>query len=257
MRTAICYFSGTGNAYALSKKLAEELGQGSSLFAIPELFDLRSLDGYDAIGVVCPVYSFGPPSIVKKFVKRLAIIHDRYFFGIMCYGKMSAAALYLLSNEFKASGLTLNYGATIKMPENYIVALSIPSENEIEKQFTDMDKAVVQIAADIKAQKQEPIGWSFGALFTPFYNNANKHISDTSKNFKVTGCIGCGTCESVCPVANIIMKNSMPEFGDICEGCLACLHTCPESAINYNNKTVGKKRYINPRIPLNELKKRL
>ena len=145
----------------------------------------------------------------------------------------------------------------LKCPENYVITFSIPSDSEIEREFANMDKAVVQIAADIKARKQEKISWSFGALLAPLNKSASDNINKTSKSFNVTGCIGCGTCESVCPVGNIIMKNNMPEFEDGCEGCLACLHTCPQNAINYNNKTIGKKRYINPRIPLSELKKRL
>jgi hypothetical protein len=33
------------------------------------------------------------------------------------------------------------------------------------------------------------------------------------------------------------------------------MHACPKQAINYGNTTVGKKRYINPNINIEDMKK--
>jgi ferredoxin len=49
-----------------------------------------------------------------------------------------------------------------------------------------------------------------------------------NKGFNVSdACTGCGTCETVCPVANIVMKNKKPSFQHHCEQCMPCVQWCP------------------------------
>jgi len=44
-----------------------------------------------------------------------------------------------------------------------------------------------------------------------------------------------------------------PRWLGHCEACLRCLNTCPRRAIEYGDSTVGRDRYLNPRIALREL----
>ncbi len=49
---------------------------------------------------------------------------------------------------------------------------------------------------------------------------------------KITNeCIGCGSCESVCPFGAISMKDDKAVIGDACTQCGACIETCPVGAI--------------------------
>jgi NAD-dependent dihydropyrimidine dehydrogenase PreA subunit len=41
-----------------------------------------------------------------------------------------------------------------------------------------------------------------------------------------------------------------PAWEGQCTLCLACLHRCPAEAIQYGKETVGKGRYVNPRVKL-------
>ena len=59
-------------------------------------------------------------------------------------------------------------------------------------------------------------------------------------------CIGCGLCERLCPMDNIEIKNGKPVWKGGCTHCMACICSCPESAIEYGKISAGKPRYKCP-----------
>ena len=66
-------------------------------------------------------------------------------------------------------------------------------------------------------------------------------------------CVGCGLCDKICPVNNIEIVDGKPQFLHHCDHCLGCLNLCPQDAINWKDKTVGKKRYKNSHVTVKEL----
>ena len=54
-------------------------------------------------------------------------------------------------------------------------------------------------------------------------------------------------------LANIVLHERRPLWQGNCEQCLACIHLCPQRAIEYGNETTGKERYQHPRVKLSEL----
>jgi ferredoxin len=66
-------------------------------------------------------------------------------------------------------------------------------------------------------------------------------------------CIGCGTCEKVCPVDNIKMIDKNPSWQHKCEQCFACLQWCPQSAIQFGNNTENINRYHHPDVKVSDL----
>ncbi|MVB09851.1 Caffeyl-CoA reductase-Etf complex subunit CarE [Caprobacter fermentans] len=45
-------------------------------------------------------------------------------------------------------------------------------------------------------------------------------------------CVGCGSCESACPVEAIKVENGMAKVSDDCIECGACVSECPVEAIS-------------------------
>ena len=52
-KTAVIYWSGTGNTEAMAKAVAKGAGLGAQLFAVSD-FDASMVDGFDAFALGCP-----------------------------------------------------------------------------------------------------------------------------------------------------------------------------------------------------------
>ena len=64
MKTIIYYFTGTGNSLAAARGICARLGD-CELVSIPTLTKSQAeiVPAADRVGIVCPVYDFGLPSI--------------------------------------------------------------------------------------------------------------------------------------------------------------------------------------------------
>ena len=59
-------------------------------------------------------------------------------------------------------------------------------------------------------------------------------------------CTGCRLCSEICPVGNIRIVKERPVWQHHCEHCVACIQWCPVEAIEYGQKTIGRRRYRFP-----------
>jgi Fe-S-cluster-containing hydrogenase component 2 len=57
----------------------------------------------------------------------------------------------------------------------------------------------------------------------------------------------------VCPVDNIRLEGGLPRWQGHCEQCLACIHHCPQRAIQYGHWTADKERYRHPHVSIEEI----
>jgi ferredoxin len=72
-------------------------------------------------------------------------------------------------------------------------------------------------------------------------------------------CNGCGICSRTCPVGNIEMVDDaargheVPTWQHRCEQCFACLHWCPQEALQFRSGTAGKRRYHHPEVTVADM----
>jgi ferredoxin len=209
---------------------------------------------YDYIGFVFPTYAFNLPRHVAQFLRELSLEKSKnaYFFAVTSCGGASGWTLPVAAKILAKNGVTLHFAEAFTMVANYVAMYKMNERNaEIQQMSTDKIPALVQ---KITAKTQQPAGKVNEPLNVATAIFQNLIYARKDKGFNVSAaCTGCGTCEALCPVANIKMENKKPSFQHNCEQCMACVQWCPTQAINYKNKTQIRGRYQNPNISLKEL----
>jgi len=246
MATIFC-FTSTGNSLYTAKKIAEKIG--GNVMPMKEQ-PVKCED--EVIGFIFPVYFWGLPRMVERFVTEMQILNkEAYVFAVVTYGGKiyeSYGALDRLKRMLRQKGIALNYGLSLKSVENYIVLYKIDDSEALQK---SIDENILKIADAVNNRESNRIR-AFKFLPKLIHSLYPNEISD--RYFIVAHeCTGCGICQRVCPANNIVMENSKPNFQHRCEHCLACLHSCPVSSIDWKKKTQGKERYRNAGIALNDL----
>jgi len=258
MKTAIYYFTGTGNSLTVAKDLAREL-EPSELIPIARLMDSDSISlESEQVGLVFPVYMWGMPLIVKDFVEKLSLPESAYVFGIATYGGMAGGTLLQLHKMLKRKGSKLAAGFGIHMPGNYTPMYGAWPEEKQEKLFAQEKQRIREIAEIIKARKPAKIESSFFLLNPIFsgliYKVSSPKISGMDEKFWVDeNCNGCGICLEVCPVDNVQLEDGKPYWLHTCQQCMACLQWCPQEAIQHGKKTPGRRRYHHRAVKVSEI----
>ncbi|HEX3037589.1 MAG TPA: EFR1 family ferrodoxin [Oscillospiraceae bacterium] len=253
MSNKIFYFSGTGNSLQVAKDIAKAIGDC-------EVIKLANYDTSneliaERVGMVFPIYFWGLPLIVERFLKQIKIPNDTYTFAIGTYGIWPGKAVDQAEHILGERKITLNSGFFIKMPDNYILAYGARSDKSQKKCFEQEKIKIEAISKMILARENKPIEKSkyvVDRLFTNMvYQSASKKFAATDKKFTSNQhCVGCGMCERMCPVGNITVIKERPVWSHHCEACLACIQRCPMHAIDYKNKTQNRKRYVNKNVTL-------
>ena len=104
----------------------------------------------------------------------------------------------------------------------------------------------------------EKNSWIVNTMFSGLlYDGGSKKLRTADKKFILQDtCTKCGICARVCPVENIKPVDGRPAWLHHCEHCLACLQWCPVEAIQYGQKTIGRKRYRHPLITVSDMVKK-
>ena len=245
----ILYFSSTGNSLYVAKRL------GGELLSIPHLqkngiYEISD----DVVGIVCPVYGFTMPNLVREYLSQAAIKAE-YVFVIMTFGNSSIAALAQIKNLLAKQGVKTHYANEIEMVDNYLPFFEIADQLKMRKD-EGIELKINSIIHDINEKKQFLARHNcfqkfISSIFSVSWGN-KKATNKRDKNFLVNDhCNNCGICRTVCPVGNIT-GNGKPAYRRKCEYCLACIHHCPQNAIHLKNEK-SEKRFRNPNVALSEI----
>jgi ferredoxin/flavodoxin len=261
MNTAIYYFTGTGNSLAIARDMARELGD-ATVIPIPRALREGVDQSFDRIGIVFPVYIWGLPLIVSRFINKLSD-PGAYYFVVADFAGMACSTLAQAQRLFRGKGLKLSAGFGIRMPGNYTPMYGAVPDRKQKKMF-DAGRMKIRKIAEAVREKKDGIleddflllRWLFSGIF---YRFSVPHIPEMDKTFWVDErCNGCGICQQVCPVENVQVSEGKPRWRHACEQCLACLQWCPpggpaERETDAGQKTVsssGSDACRHPRRPL-------
>jgi ferredoxin len=197
--------------------------------------------------------------MVEEFSGRLDLSRTRYTFGVVTFGGSgSAPTLRQLDRLLrKKHGHGLDAGFSVKMPGNYIFMYGSPAGQKQVDLLASSDGQIAEMIPAIERCEHRDLPRSLfgGLLHAVAYPWFASHAHTEDRKFSVSdACTSCGTCVKVCPAGNIGFVQGRPVWQHRCEVCCACIHLCPQQAIQAGRKTPGRQRYRNPEVSIAELK---
>jgi len=287
----IYYFTGSGNSLDTAKRLSQSLDASLISVASMVDEDIISIDD-NCIGIVFPVYFSlnytGIPLIVQRFIQRISSLKGKYIFAVITSGHTPFNTLENLSDLIESREGILSCGFIINAKEvsfkvdiknkmnsmfnkgiNIVhVDINTSLENEyatklplIIKTVINRELSMIKIQSNLAKVMLAPFLTIVKAIFSARYKKLaqarmsyfSDYINYADNSFIVNdNCIGCGTCQKICPVNNITMHNNNPKWNNKCENCLACYQWCKHNAIHGEIVRYNQK-YTNPNVTLQEM----
>lgn len=250
----IYYFSGTGNSYAVAKKLAAGLGEELADIAalVKERQFAHTLKQGEKLGFVFPVYAWAPPKPVMELVKNLELYYsgDPYLFAVCTCGSSAGESIDILEKALQKNGLSLDSGFSVIMPDSFTVLFDAGTKAAQYEVLQRANKTVDNILRAIRLNwsnffrvKKGKCHTVLSRLVNPVFWRGMK-----TKPFYVTeACSHCGLCEAVCTGGCIKLTAGIPIWTEPhCNMCMACVNRCPNAAIQYGKGTSKRGRYVHP-----------
>ena len=246
MRTSIYFFSATGNSMTTAYALAQGL-ENSAVIPVAATKNLHKINEQaDVVGFVFPVYFGDMPYIVREMICKMTFKPDTYIFVCATYRRGYGSLAGKVDQLLRTRGQKLSLLTTVLMPGN-----SHANPPEVDAEYLqNQAENVNNVLTDILDQKVEDYFTSEILSIRPV---------DTANNFRgITSdenCIGCGTCERVCPMNNIKIVDGKSIIGDACSTCLACFHWCPVEAIymSKEEELARRAKYHHPDVTLEDI----
>lgn len=211
----------------------------------------------ERVGFFFPVHGWRPPRLVREFVSRLRITSAgaHYCYAVCTAGDNVGETMAIFERDLAAStGLRVHSAISLIMPESYIALplMYLDKPDSERRKKAEADRKLTYFIDDIKTNttgiRDITIGhWPrinsrfIGHLFV-------KHlVKDDHFRVDADRCIGCGKCETLCPVADIRLDADTHHptwlHNGRCLTCFSCYHHCPTNAIEFGKRTKGKGQY--------------
>ena len=248
----IIWFSGSGNSFAVARKLAEKTQD-----TLLHLNDAPAADltGEKVIGLVYPTYSYDAPLKVKEMLGSIRFPKDAYLWVVVTCGSTPGNSIFTVRKILQQQDVEIAYSRIISMPDSSAVCFGNDAHGQAAK-LDAVPAQLEQIAGEIngRVRRLEHAGRTFSGttvnskLFFPIATAAVKQDVNTDK------CIGCGICAKVCPNGNITVVDKKAKVGPHCTQCLSCVHFCPQQAMEIRYRPTKKEnQYHHPDVKVKDL----
>jgi ferredoxin len=253
MRTAICYYSGSGNTALACGYIARHLPAPVDLVDIvgqPHV----DLGPCDAVGFAASTDFWGVPRLFEVFMEALPQQSGKPAFVFSTFGGMSGHTLSVLNDAAQAKGFDVLAGHSLKMPESYppMIAGGMAAEDAPSpRRMRAFDAFIETLGTDLEAVRDgRPVKRT--RVRAGFLNNrmpsrprmmARDDMGD--KHVDPSACTECGTCGKDCPYGAITLEPKPVFDMSKCYGCWRCYNRCPSRAIR-TDKLPGRPFYAGP-----------
>lgn len=247
----ILYFSATHNSEYVAKRIAD--ATDDYIVSITECYQKQKFsfdENCKMLGIVCPTYSFGLPSIVKEFLQLVHFSdYPKYIYFVATYGTTPGQTGEFINEILTSKGLTLSARFGVKMPDTWTPLFDLRNKERVQQINDRAELSIDSVITHLKNLKcgdfmKDKIPYliakiGHGIEYDAMRKTKHFHVEDT--------CVGCGLCANHCPVSAITIQNHKPTWTkDRCVMCLSCLHHCPTFAIQYGKSTKKHGQYVHP-----------
>lgn len=253
-------FSGTGNSLAVARMLSAQLDDGlypvtGCMYGHTEWQE--AWRQADIVCFVCPVYAWGVPRIVERFVvQTLAPAADRlprqcHVYLVLTCGDDMGMADKRFRRLLLSKGLPLHAAFSVTMPNTYVglPGFDVDAPHVRDAKLSAFPERVRHIADTMKEGTARAADVHRGVLprlktclLRPLFNffiTSERRFSADSR------CTACGLCAHGCPTGNIRPDAAgRPVWTGHCADCLRCYHLCPRHSIAYGKHSRSAGQYI-------------
>lgn len=231
------YFSGTGNTYHMAKVIGNRIKQQGYdiVYNNIECGNKEQVNDFTLHVFLYPVYAFGTPSIVLRYLKNLKPVNGCKTSIICSCVEFEGQSLNHVTSILKRKGYDVFLTDIGIYPHNWTQIANPVDEKTQRKVFEDTDIRIVELSDKITSFEVSMrkcsilnLGWTW-FVFILFSILGRKILGKTF--IADNSCISCQKCKNSCPVKAIQLIKGKPKWNWQCENCQRCINICPSQSI--------------------------
>lgn len=238
------YFSGTGNTKFCVEYFVRSLDKNAICYSIEDKNTILEIAKNNMIILGYPIYYSNLPKILRDFIcNNSEIWNGKQIYIITTMGLFSGDGAGVSARLLKKFNAEIMGGLHLQMPDciGDVKALKKPLEKNRQIVYSakrKIDNAVQSYESGKPTQDGLNTLNHLAGLFGQrlYFYSKTRAYTDKLKIDK-DKCIGCGKCQSLCPMKNILVYKRKAISGNSCTMCYRCINNCPKKAITL----IGKK----------------